>query len=321
MIATVTLNPSLDRIVSVGGFSVGATLAVSDTRQVAGGKGINVARVIKVLGGEVIATGFLGGPTGELMERKLKEEGLRAEFVKIKENTRNNLTILDPTSKTQTHLMEPGPKVDMRELSEFMGKFKKIMMRSKFLVLAGSLPPGVRQNFYAELIQLAKGEGVRTVLDSRGEALLEGLKASPFMVKPNRKELEEIAGKKLRRRKDMIKVIRSLLDKGIKIVALSLGRQGAVVASNERIWSASPPQVKVVNSVGSGDALVAGLIYSLTKGRGMEEAIRLGMACATANAIVSGAGFCGKEAIKKFYHRMPIGLEHKYGPSLLPEEA
>ncbi|MCD5390266.1 1-phosphofructokinase [candidate division NPL-UPA2 bacterium] len=306
MIATVTLNPTLDRILTVERLSVGSTLPVSDTRQVAGGKGINVARVIKVLGGEVIATGFLGGPTGELMEKKLREEGLRVGFVKIKGNTRSNLTILDPASKTQTHLLEPGPKVDKRELGEFRKKFKRIMARSRFLALSGSLPPGVRQNFYAQLIRLAKQEGVRTVLDSRGEALREGLKASPFMVKPNRRELEEIAGEKLRRRKDMIKVVRSILDKGIKIVALSLGRQGAIVASHESIWSVSPLKIKVVNSVGSGDALVAGLIYSLTKGAGMEETIRLGMACATANALISGAGFCRKEAIEDFYPRIRL---------------
>ena len=306
MIATVTLNPSLDRIVSVDGFSLGSTLATSGARQVAGGKGINVARVIKVLGGEAIATGFLGGPTGELMETILREEGLKAEFVRIKGTTRSNLTILDPTSKTETHLMEPGPKVDKKELGQFKRKFKRIIAGSKFLALSGSLPLGVKQNFYAELVQLAKEEGVRTVLDSRGEALLEGIKASPFMVKPNRRELEEIAGEKLHRRKDMIKVIRSLLDKGIEIVALSLGREGAVVASNERIWSVSPPEIKVVNSVGSGDALVTGLIYSFTKGAGMEEAIRLGMACALSNALISGAGLCRKEAIEKFYPRIRI---------------
>ncbi len=306
MIATVTLNPSLDRILTVRGFSVGSTLAASGTEQVASGKGINVARVIKVLGGEVVATGLLGGSTGELMERRLREEGVRAAFVKIKGTTRSNLTILDPASKTETHLMEPGPKVDKKELGEFKRKFKKIMARSKFVALSGSLPPGVRQNFYAQLIRLAKAQGVRTVLDSRGKALVEGIKASPFMVKPNRAELEEIAGEKLPRRKDMIKVVRSLLDKGIKIVALSLGRQGAVVANNESVWSVSPPEIKVVNSVGSGDALVAGLIYSFTKGAGMEEAIRLGMACATANALISGAGFCRKEAIEKFYPRIRI---------------
>ena len=176
------------------------TTLFRSVRKIAGGKGINVARVIKLLGGEVTATGFLGGPTGEFMEKQLRKEGLKTNFVSIKESTRSNTTILDPLSGSETHLREPGPRISKKEVDNFKKEFRKLIKKSRFLILSGSLPPGLRDNFYAELITEVKEAGVRTILDTRGKALLKGMKARPFMIKPNRREWEESIGKRLDRK-------------------------------------------------------------------------------------------------------------------------
>ncbi len=311
MFVAVTLNPALDKIITAEGFSVGETLSAQSVRRIAGGKGINVARVINLLGGEVTATGFLGGPTGEFMEKELREEGLKTNFVGIKETTRSNTTVLDPVSGTETHLREPGPQISKKETDNFKKIFRKLIKKSRFLILSGSLPPGLRDNFYAELITEARDEEVKTILDTRGKALLKGIKACPFMIKPNRQEWEEIVGKRLNSRKSLIESIKPLLRQGIEIAIISLGKEGAIIAGRQTIWQAFPPRIKAVNSVGCGDALVAGFIYSLSRGDKMERAIRLGVAAAAANTLIPGAGFLRKKDIKKLYPKVRI---KKYFP-------
>lgn len=306
MFIAVTLNPALDKIITVEGFSVGQTLPAKSVRKIAGGKGINVARAITILGGEVTATGFLGGPTGDFIEKQLRKEGLKTNFVRLKETTRSNTTVLDPLSGTETHIMEPGPQIRKEEADNFRKKFRKLIEKSRFLILSGSLPPGLRDGFYAELITEAKGEGVKTILDTRGKALLKGIKALPFMVKPNRRELEEIVGRRLNSRKSLMESIRSLLRQGIEIVIVSLGKEGAIMANKGTIWQGSSPRIRAINSVGSGDALVAGFIYSLSQGKEMEEAIRLGIAAAAANALILGAGFLRKKAVRELYPQVRI---------------
>lgn len=306
MFVTVTLNPTLDKIITVEGFSVGRTLSAQSIRRTAGGKGINVARVIKFLGGEVTATGFLGGPSGDFMEKLLREEGLKTDFVRIKGTTRSNTTILDPLSGAETHIMEPGPRISREEADNFRKKFRKLLKRNRFLILSGSLPPGLRDGLYAELIAEAGKEGVKTILDSRGKALLKGIKARPFLVKPNRRELEETIGRRLNSKKSLLEAVSSLIHQGIELAIISLGKEGAIVANGGTIWQVSSPRLKAVNSVGSGDALVAGFTYSLSQGKEMEEAIRLGIATAAANALTAGAGFLQKKDIRGLYPKVRI---------------
>lgn len=311
MFLTVTLNPALDKIITAEGFSVGKTLSTQSVRKIAGGKGINVARVIKLLGGEVTATGFLGGPSGEFMEKELRKEKLKTNFVRIKETTRNNTTVLDPLSGTETHLREPGPRISKKESDNFKKVFRKLIKKSRFLILSGSLPPGLRDNFYAELITEVREQGVKTILDTRGKALLKGIKACPFMIKPNRQEWEESIGKRLNSKKSLMESIKPLLRQGIETAIISLGKEGAIVADRQTVWQVFPPRIKAVNSVGSGDTLVAGFIYSLSQGDEIEGAIRLGVAAAAANALTPGAGFLRKKDIRELYPQVRI---KKYFP-------
>ena len=240
------------------------------------------------------------------MEKELREEGLKTNFVSIKETTRSNTTVLDPVSGTETHLREPGPQISKKEVDSFKKIFRKLTKKSRFLILSGSLPPGLRDNFYAELIAEVREEGVKTILDTRGKALLKGIKACPFMIKPNRQEWEESVGKRLNSRKSLIESVKPFLCQGIEIAIISLGKEGAIIAGRQTIWQAFPPRIKAVNSVGSGDALVAGFIYSLSRGEEIEGAIRLGIAAAAANTLIPGAGFLRKKDLRELYPKVRI---------------
>ncbi len=307
MILTVTLNPTLDRAVAVDDLRVGGLVKVKEVNYIAGGKGVNVARVLKLLGAnDVAVTGFSGGVHGEYLERSLKKERIQNYFVKISGDTRENTTIIDTTSGTQTHFLEPGPFVTREEMAKFIKLFLEELDGSEFVILSGSLPPGVPEDIYRELIHEANSRKVRSVLDAKNIALKLGLEAKPFLVKPNRAELEEVSGRKLTSLGETAQAARGLVDKGINMVIVSLGKDGMILVNKDDMWKAAPPQIPVVNSVGSGDALLAGFLFSYLSGRDIEEAIRLGMACGAANCVKPVAGAFGIEEVEHFQSEISV---------------
>ena len=303
---TVTLNPTLDRAVAVDDLSVGGLVKVKEVNCIPGGKGINVARVLKLLGADVAATGLSGGVYGECLERNLKREGIQNHFVKISGDTRENTTIIDITSGTETHLLEPGPSVSQEEVANFIEVFSGIVGKSEFAVLSGSLPPGVPEDIYRQLIHEANERGVKSVLDAKGVALKLGLEANPFLAKPNRAELEELSGKKLTSYEEVGRAARELVERGIAMVIVSLGKDGMVLVNKNDVWKGIPPEMSVVNSVGSGDALLAGFLFSYSSERNAEDAIRLGMACGVANCVKPVAGAVEIEDVEHFQSEITI---------------
>lgn len=303
---TVTLNPTLDRVVAVDDFSVGGLVKVKEANYIPGGKGINVAKVLKVLRADVAATGLSGGVYGEYLERSLKREGIQNHFVKISGDTRENTTIIETTSGTETHLLEPGPSVSQEEVANFIEVFSGIVGKSEFAVLSGSLPPGVPEDIYRQLIHEANERGVKSVLDAKGVALKLGLDAKPFLAKPNRAELEEISGKKLTSYEEIARAARELVERGIRMVIVSLGKDGMVLVNKNDVWKAISPETSVVNSVGSGDALLAGFLFSYSSERSVEDAIRLGMACGVANCVKPVAGAFGIEEVERFLKTITV---------------
>lgn len=297
---TVTLNPTLDRTVSVDDFRVGGLVNVKQVNHIAGGKGINVARVLRRLGADVGAAGFSGGMYGKYLERGLKAEGIENCFVRISGDTRENTTIIDIASGTETHLLEPGPFITRKEMTEFIRLFLEKLGKAEFVVFSGSLPPGVPEDIYRQLIHEANNKGVRSVLDAKGVALKLGLEEKPFLIKPNRVELEDISGKKLTCLEEIVEEARGLVGRGINMVIVSLGKDGMMLANENDIWKAVPPEIPVVNSVGSGDALLAGFLFPYLNGRNMEQAIRQGMACGVANCVKPVAGAFGIEEVERF---------------------
>ena len=302
MILTVTPNATVDKTYRVEDFRLGQVNRPSLTYTVAGGKGLNVARVYQKLGGTAISTGFLGGLNGRIVAQAMKQEALPDEFVRIPGDTRICIAVIDPNNGTQTEVNERGPEVAARSVRELLRRVARLLSQHafEFVVLSGSLPPGVPDTLYADLIGIARKAGVRAVLDSSGKALLAGLEAKPFLVKPNRAELESLFGDPLRERADIIEAARALNERGIALVAATQGAEGAILITSGKGWWAVPPKIEFVSAVASGDSFVAAFLWAWKHGECPGDpafALRLATAAGAANAAVIGAGFCTRDAI------------------------
>jgi len=299
MIATVTLNPTLDRTVTVDGLILDEANRWTSLRRDPGGKGINVSRVIHELGGETIAYGFIGGFDGEEFKQLLKHQGVPFDFTYIQGEIRSNLIITDLKNRSQTRIDAPGPRISEKELADLTNKIRNIKPKPEFLVLSGSVPPGIPDDIYREFIAIARKQSIKTVLDSDNEWLKEGIKAKPDVIKPNAHETEELLGMKLENEAAVIRAVKALHAKGIEIVAISQGKGAFIISDNNEILKLLPPQVKVRSTVGAGDSAVAGLVMMLSQGASLEEAARLAVAAGTATALTPGVELCHRKDLEK----------------------
>jgi 6-phosphofructokinase 2 len=299
MIITVTFNPSLDKSVTVDGLVVDETNRWTSYRQYPGGKGINVSRVIHILGGETIAYGFIGGIDGEVVQQLLKNQGVPFDFTPIKGEIRSNFIITDAKTNRQTRIDAPGPIVSEHELEALISKINGIRPKPDFLVFAGSIPPGVPDDIYRTLVNEAKKRGIKTVLDADDKWLRYGVKAQPTIIKPNIHEAEELLGSRFRNEATIITAVKMLLAQGVEIVALTRGRDSSVISNGKEIIKLTPPQVEVMGTVGAGDSAVAGLVLKLSQGAELEEAARLGVAAAVATTLQPGVELCHLEDVDR----------------------
>jgi len=287
-ILTVTLNAAVDKLYTIPGFSVDKVQRPTETRVYAGGKGINVARVYRALGGEVTATGFSGGATGEYIQDSLREEGINTRFVSVANESRTCTAILDPLRRTETVLNELGPWVTPDECVSLLQRLRELLPGHDAVILSGSLPPGVSPDTYAAIIGLAREAGIKAVLDASGEALRLGVEAKPLLAKPN----VHVAGD------GWGGSAQALREKyGVVLALVTGGARGAVLASAEGTWEAIPPSVELRSALGSGDSLTAGFVWAWEQGWGHAEALKLGVAAGAANAMVYGSGFCKRDQI------------------------
>jgi len=255
----------------------------------AGGKGINVAKVLKRLGAAVCALGLEAGSNGRFILDALSAEGIPANFVHIPGETRVNLKIHDPERGTETELNEPGARVTTAHLEELRRKIATHAPQCEVMVFAGSLPPNAPLEIFAELIGIARAKGSRCILDTAGPALKLGLAAAPFLIKPNRAEVEELLKRKLGSRRDLVEGARELIRMGTEQVLISLGAEGAVgVAGNDALF-ARPPAIKVRSSVGAGDTMVAVMAYAAVKGMPFREAFQMAVAASAATVAMEGS--------------------------------
>lgn len=305
MILTVTPNAAVDRTYRVERFMLDRVNRPSQSFTVAGGKGINVARVYQTLGGKAIATGFLGGVNGLTVSGAMAAERIESDFVEVEGESRVCIAIIDPTTGTQTEVNESGPTVSPCETRHLLDKVHRLIAnnRFEFLALCGSLPPGAPAELYAELISIARNSRLRTVLDTSGEALRLGVQARPWMVKPNRAELESLLATEIEDENSLVRAAEHLLESGTELVVLTRGSEGAIAAIKGTILAATPPVIEFASAVASGDSFVAALLWSLKDGKALaaeslHEALRLATGAGAANAAVIGAGFCSLEAIE-----------------------
>ncbi len=297
MILTVTPNASIDKTYVVEGFGVDRIHRPSRITSSPGGKGINVLRVFRELGGNGTATGFVGGRVGEAILEGLDAEGLGHHVVKVQGESRLCLKIIDPLSGTQTEINETGPSISPQEVEQLSIRIEELLGGVEWLVLSGNVPPGVPVTFYADMIKLAKARGVKTVLDASEEQMKEGVAAGPYMIKPNVHELSELADQELVTVEEICDAAKNVIGYGINIVAVTVGRSGALVTDGDHAWQAIPPDIEYASAVGSGDSFIAGFLSELANGGSMSEALVLGTAAGAANATTYNAGSCSKCSI------------------------
>jgi 6-phosphofructokinase 2 len=306
MIATVTLNPSLDKTVTVEELVVDEANRWTSLRRDPGGKGINVSRVIHELGGETIAYGFIGGFDGEALKHLLRQQGVTFGFTPIKGEIRSNFIITDLKTRRQTRIDAPGPHISRDELRKLIDKITRIKTKPDFLVLAGSVPPGVPADIYRQLIQKAKENGIKTVLDSDNKWLKEGIKAKPNVIKPNVHEAEELLEIQLRDEVSIIEAVKALVSKGIEVAAISRGKDGLIVATKEKVLKVTSPQVEVRSTVGAGDSAIAGLVLKLSQGHRIEKASQWAAAAGTAATLTAGTELCRREDVERLLPQVKV---------------
>lgn len=282
MILTVTLNPAVDKTYETDELLKGQVNRLRSCASAAGGKGINVTRVLRQFGRKVAAAGYLGGYTGRMIEDTMMKAGVECHFTRISGETRTSMNILADTGYV-TELLEPGPEVTQEEQEIFLQEFSYCLERCELVALCGSVPRGIPSDIYCSLIGRCRDAGKKVVLDTSGVLLKEAVKAAPYLIKPNRKELEYLVGRKLGTRAEMEAACKALLDMGISKIVVSLGEQGLLYFERGRTLFQRAPQISAVNTVGCGDSVVASLCMSELDRDEPETALRRAAALSAAN--------------------------------------
>ena len=302
MIITVTLNPAIDKTVTISNFTAGEVNRIETLRSDVGGKGINVSKCLKELGCESTAAAFWGGEAGRSGEAQLRESGVESLPVFIGGTTRTNMKIIDPEQGTNTDINEPGPQISPEKLEQLIQKLDEKLNQGDILVLAGSIPAGISPDIYKELTIRYKEKGVKVFLDADGESFAEGIKASPYLIKPNIDELSRYAGEKITDIRGILKAVKPLLQSGIEKIVVSMGAQGAVFIQKGRILIASSLNVPVLSTVGAGDSMVAALAYGEEKGLDEKKTYKLSMAMGAASVMCSGTQAPKASTVESLYH-------------------
>lgn len=306
MIVTVTMNPAIDKTSELEQLEKGSLNRLQNCLWDIGGKGINVSKTIKAIGGETIATGFCGGSTGRQIEENLTELGIKNDFVRIGNETRVNLKLVEGRGIV-TELNEPGPMVTEEELMELSEKLLQYAGEDTLFVFAGSIPRGIDKDIYRTLIPMVKEKGSKVFLDADGELFARGLEGNPDYIKPNRKELEEYFKKDYRAgEEELLLMGKELLAKGSSLVAISLGQLGALFLTKDRAVKCPGLKVKAHSTVGAGDAMVAALVYSLHKGDTEDECFRLAMAASAGAVTTQGTKPPHRDLIEELKEKVDI---------------
>jgi len=309
MIVTATLNAAIDRTVAVPNFRLGHRHRAVESRTVAGGKGINVARALKLLGRPVIATGFAGGPTGSRLLGQLREESVLTDFTRIAAETRINLAVIDPTSGEQTEINERGPAVSPEEVERFVARLRYLADGAKLCVLAGSLPPGAGDDLYARLVKDLGERGVPVVLDVEGDAMRAGLRAGASIVTPNEREAEELVGQEFADRNDLVHGLSELVRLGA--VEAAITRPDGCVAvvgegAERRFLEVRTESLEPVSTVGSGDAFLAEYVAARYDGRSPEDCLAYGVACGAESTQHFGAGTVDRNQVERLLGEVSV---------------
>jgi 1-phosphofructokinase family hexose kinase len=305
MIYTITLNPALDRSIVVDCLVSDDANRIKSEVRYAGGKGIDVSRVIKVLGGESVALGFVGGYHGTELEQLLLRQGVKCDFIETRGETRTNILIFEKDKKAHTSLNAAGPEVNEIEVGELLEKIK-LVDDPEYVIISGSVPQRVDLDIYKEIVRIMKGRGAITALDADGEVMKRGITALPNIIKPNIHELGRLLGREMKDIFDVVDGAKELLDMGIEIVLVSMGGDGAILVSDEIAIKGVPPKVTVDSTVGAGDSFLAGFVLGKMRSLEIKDCLALAIASGAAASITPGTELCRKEDVDRLIDKVTI---------------
>jgi 1-phosphofructokinase len=303
-VVTVTLNPTIDQTITVPDFAAGKVNRVQRSQSDPGGKGVNVASILSDYGHRVAVTGFLGRENAALFQALFSRKGILDCFVRITGQTRVAVKVADPVKQQTTDINFPGHAPEPGDLDELFRQLATL--RAEWFVLAGSLPPGLPVTIYRDLVLALKAQGHRVVLDTSGDALKHGLEAVPHIMKPNVEELATLAGRPLTTCADILAAAQALLARGMQLVVVSMGEDGALFVSQDEVLTARPPQVNVASAAGAGDALVAGIVVAQLEHAPLATCARLATACALDAITHIGSGLSSVAAVRSFVERVTV---------------
>lgn len=305
MILTVTLNPAVDKTYTAGELITGHVNRMRTVMSIAGGKGINVTKVLRQYGYPVCATGFLGGYAGNFIEDYLQKQQVMCQFVRVDGETRSNMNILADNGYV-TEILEPGPAIGEEKLQQFLDKYEKLLSNCELVIMSGSVESGLPEDIYAVLIEKARMKGIKTMLDTNGESLRKGIEAKPYLIKPNQKELEYIVGHKLVNREAVVDAALSLHADGVAHVVVSMGKKGLLSVDGGKVFFAKAGKVSVLNTVGCGDSVVASYAMSIIEKERNEEALKRAAAISSANATTLISGDIPKDTAEELLSQITV---------------
>ena len=299
MITTITFNPSIDRMYRVSSMNIGEVQRVVSAKATAGGKGINVTKVCKILQEEPLAMGFLGGYNGEFIKEELRKLDIKNKFTKINQETRNCLNIITD-DKVSTEFLEKGPILEDGDLEKFENDIKEVMKSTKILVASGSYCQNIPLDYYEKIGNLCRENNVKFILDTSGEALKVALKSKPYLIKPNTDEIKQLLNIDIESRDEVISAGKKLIEMGAENVCISLGKDGMIYLNSKEVYEVKVPKIEAVNTVGSGDSTIAGFSVGILRGYEIEELLKLSNACGISNALNIETGFVILEEVEKY---------------------
>ncbi|HGM3506268.1 TPA: 1-phosphofructokinase [Clostridioides difficile] len=299
MITIITFNPAIDRMYRVNSINIGEVQRVVSTNATAGGKGLNVAKVCKILKENPLAMGFLGGFNGEFIKNELKKLDIQNKFTKIEQETRSCLNIIED-NKVSTEFLEKGPIVEKSDLKRFENDVEEVLKNTKILVASGSYCENMSIDYYEKIGNVCRENDIKFILDTSGDALKVALKSQPYLIKPNIDEIRHLLGITIDSREEVILSGKKLLKMGAKNVCISLGKDGMVYLSKDSVYDVKVPHVKCVNTVGSGDSTIAGFSVGILRGYKIENLLKFANACGISNALNMETGFVDLEEVEKY---------------------
>ena len=305
MILTLTINPAIDRTISVDKLVFEDRAYIESSSDTAGGRGVNASRVLHAFGAKTTAILTSGGEIGKHLETEMAKVGFAVDFVRVKNETRTNLTITDRQGLTMK-LNETGSELGPSEVDAVRKAVEKRLTKATWLLICGSAPPGVPAEFYAELISMAHKRKVKTLLDTDGPAFEAGIGAKPTVVKPNQAEAERLLHRALISRNQVLDAVREIKAMGPDTVILSLGGRGAICATSEALLEAVPPRIEALCPIGAGDALSAAFAWALSKKKSLADALCWGVAAGTASAALPGVETTNLEQTRTVYNKVEV---------------